>query len=281
MGKIYEALEKSRRESLLINKGLGEQIQFKEQRVEEFEPKGSKVSIQRVSSPKKKRKGLINKKKTCLKNMDFIITEQFRALKTKIFYTMNGNAPRTLLITSALPFEGKSMVAANLAITLAQGAREHALLVDCDFRKPCLHKLFGLTPEKGLADYLSGNADILAILSKTDTPKITLLPVGKKPLNPLDLLASAKMKQLVQELKTRYNDRYIIFDSSPIQLASETRFLLSQVDGVILVVQAGKTDRRIVQKIIQDMDKEKLLGVVLNCLPKSISNQQYYYYTHY
>jgi len=233
-----------------------------------------------VSQLKPKKWSFIKKKKKPPVNIDFLVTEQFKTLKTRILHTRNGNPPRTLLVVSALPLEGKSMVAANLAISLAQGIREHVLLVDCDFRKPDLHKLFGLAPEKGLADYLSGNADLPEILLKTDTPKLTLLPVGKKPSNPVDLLSSEKMNHLVQELKTRYNDRYIIFDSTPIQLTSEPTVLLSQVEGVILVVKAGKTNREMVLRIIQDIEKEKLLGIVLNGLEKSLSTSSSYYYYH-
>ena len=87
------------------------------------------------------------------------------------------------------------------------------------------------------------------------------------------------MKHLIKELKARYNDRYIIFDSSPIQFASETRLLMSQVDGIILVVKAGTTDREIVFRVIKDINRDKLLGVVLNCVTKSLTKQPYYYYT--
>lgn len=277
MGKIFDALEKARRESLLINKGLVEQTQYKEQSDEEKSRITSKVTLPQVSYSKQNKRFFIGKKKKRLGNIDFFITEQFKRLKTKIIYTNNGDPPRTILVTSALPLEGKSMVAANLALCLAQGVNEHSLLVDCDFRKPSLHKLFGLAPGKGLTDYLSENTDLPSILLKTDTPKLSLLPVGKKPLNPLDLLASKKMKNLVQELKAKYNNRYIIFDSSPIQVAAETTLLLSQVDGIILVVRANKTEREIVLKVVHDIDKKKLLGIVLNCLKGSILNQQYYY----
>lgn len=281
MGKIHDALEKAKRESLLINKGLRESIPHDEPGDEGPIPQTPVVTLPEVSQPKTKKRIFKRKKKGYLKDTDSLVTEQFKILKTRILHTHNGNPPRTLLIASALPLEGKSMVAANLAISLAQGIREHVLLVDCDFRKPYLHKLFGLAPEKGLADYLSGNADLPEVLLKTDTPKLTLLPVGKKPSNPVDLLASEEMKHLIQELKTRYNDRYIIFDSTPIQLTSEPTVLLSQVEGVILVVKAGKTDREMVLRIIQDIEKEKLLGIVLNGLEKSLSTSYYYYYRYY
>lgn len=281
MGKIHDALEKARRESLVINKGLEESVHHKEERVEVSAPKETVVTLKEVSEPKSK-KGILKRKKNGFENLDFLVTEQFRMLKTRVLHSNNGNPPpRTLLITSALPLEGKSMVAANLAVSLAQGVNEHVLLVDCDFRNPDVHRLFGLTPQKGLADYLSGNAEIPEILLKTDTPKLTVLPVGKRPSNPLDLLASDKMKHLIQELRTRYNDRYIIFDSTPVQITSEPMVLLSQVDGILVVVKAGKTNREMVQRVIHDMERKRLLGIVLNGIEKTLTNKEYYHYYRY
>jgi protein-tyrosine kinase len=280
MGKIHNALEKARRESIVINKGLEESVPHETKRVEAPISEAPVVTMPQVSEPKLKRR-IFTRKKNGVENIDFLVTEQFRMLKTRVLHTHNGNPPRTLLITSVLPFEGKSTVATNLAVSLAQGIREHVLLVDCDFRNPHIHKLFGLSPQKGLADYLSGNVDLSEILLKTDTPKLTVVPVGKKPSSPLDLLASEKMKHLIRELKARYNDRYIVFDSTPVQLTSEPMVLLSQVDGIVLVVKAGKTNREMVQRAMQDMERKRLLGIVLNGIEKSLSTKEYYYQYQY
>ncbi|MGA1869142.1 MAG: polysaccharide biosynthesis tyrosine autokinase [bacterium] len=214
------------------------------------------------------------------KYMGHFIAEQFKTIKIRIQHPENGNAPRTLLICSAFANEGKSTVSTNLAISFAQGLNDHALLMDCDLRKPDLHNLFGLSPEKGVVDYINGNAELPEILLKTGIPKLTLLPVGKSPSNPVDLISSQRMIELIQELKCRYKDRYIIIDSSPIHLTTDPMVLIKQVDGVILVVKANKTDKKIVLKITQDINKKKLLGIVLNGLGKCLSSRYYYNYSY-
>ena len=284
MEKNTETSGHASMKGLSINKRSVEVMPSDSQKGEGFVvPKSSVLEMPQISHAKRKKSIFMrkNKRKKHSENIGAIIAEQFKSLKIKILHTQNGNLPRTLLVSSVFPSEGKSIVSTNLAITLAQGIREHALLVDCDFRKPDLHRLLGLTPEKGLSDYLSGNADLSEVLLKTHIPKLTLLPVGKRHSNPVDLLASEKMKQLIQELKSRYNDRYIIIDSSPIQLTTEPKFLLKEVEGVILVVKAGKTNRELLARIIQDIEKKKLLGIVLNGLEKSLSNRYYYGYYHY
>jgi len=281
MENIYDTADNTNEGSLIIHKGLRETISHDEQGEKFHVPEAQVMALSKTSERKRKTKIFKREKKEHIRNIDYLVSEQFKALKIRLFHTQNGNLPRTLLIASALPSEGKSMVATNLAISIAQGVREHVLLVDCDFRKPTLHKLLGMAPEKGLADYLSGNADLSEIFLKTKIPKLTLMSVGEKPSNPVDLLASVKMKHLMEELRDRYEDRYIIFDSSPIQLTTEPMVLLSQVEGVIMVVKAGKTNREILLRIIQDIEKKKLLGVVLNGLEKSLSNSYYYNYYYY
>lgn len=273
MGKIHDALEKAEKEYYLINKGLDKSTHKVEKEVD-------RVEVQAPTLPRAQKK-TIKKKKAYHKDTHALVTEQFRILKSKIFYVKNGTPPKTILVTSTFPMEGKTTVTANLAISIAQGVKEHVLLVDCDFRKPEIHKLFNLSPKKGLTDYLRGNVTIPEILLKTETPKLSILPGGNKVSNPADLLASDKMKELIQELKNRYSDRYIIFDSTPLQLTSEPTVLLSQMEGVIIVVRAGKTNRDLVLSAIKDIDKEKLLGIVLNGIQKSLTNRYYSYYHYY
>ncbi|MGA1825325.1 MAG: polysaccharide biosynthesis tyrosine autokinase [bacterium] len=214
------------------------------------------------------------------KHMGHLIAEQFNSLKIRIQHPGNGNLPRTLLVCSAFASEGKSTVSTNLAISFAQGLNNHVLLIDCDFRKPDLHNKFGLSPEKGLVDYINGNAELPEIFLKTGIPKLALLPVGKPPPNPVDLISSERMKDLIQELNNRLIDRSIIFDSSHIKLTTFPKLLIKLVDGVILVVEAGKTNREIVLRITQDIGREKLLGIVLNGLEKCRSSRYYYNYYH-
>ncbi|MGA1825631.1 MAG: polysaccharide biosynthesis tyrosine autokinase [bacterium] len=281
MNKIYDGSETGKMRESLIQKKTGKTIPYDASNVEGSIFETNMVKLSHKLRPKRRTWFSRLKKKERLKNKDYLVNEQFKTLKIRILHSHNGNPPRTILIASALANEGKSTVATNLAINIAQGVKEHALLIDCDLKKPDLHNRFGFAPDKGLADYLSGNLELSEILVKTNTPKLTLLPVGKAPSNPVDLIASEKMKQLIRELKNRYEDRYIIFDSSPIQLTAEPTALISEVDGVILVVRAGKTNRDTILRIIQDIEKEKLLGIVLNGLEKSLSTRYYYNYYRY
>ena len=281
MEKNKESVENSAMRSLLF-KQSEEKAGLDDVRLaKDIVPGSPKAAKSHAHQSRSRRHHFFGKKKDHAHDIGFLLNEQFKMLKIKLLHAQNGNPPRTILVTSALPNEGKTTISANLATTLSQGMREHALLVDCDFKKADLHKRFGLTPSKGLADYLSGNADLSEIFLHTAAPKLSLVPVGKKPPNPVDLLASERMNQLIQEMKERYNDRYIIFDSSPFQITAEPEVLMKQMDGVIIVVRARKTNREIVLRAIQNIGKEKLLGVVLNGLEKSFSSSYYYNYYQY
>jgi len=210
--------------------------------------------------------------------------EQFRMLKSYLLFPTSGKPPRSILVTSALPGEGKSFVASNLAISISQNINEYVLLTDCDIRKPTLHKNFGFSVTPGLSEYLSDNIPLSSLLLKTNINKLTILPAGKPPDNPVELLSSSKMSQLLEEIKTRYQDRYIIIDTPPPKLTSETQVIGNQVDAVILVVKYGSTPRKIVSDLANMFGKEKIIGVVFNmCSFKSTYNGYYKYgkYNHY
>ncbi len=190
--------------------------------------------------------------------------ECFRTLRTRVLYPSNGKTPRSLLVTSSSPGEGKSFVCANLGVLLAQGIREHSLIVDCDLRNPSMHNLFGLKNDIGLVDYLSDRKELLGLIRKTGVDKLSLLPAGEIPENPAELLGSARMLQLAGELVDRYDDRLIILDSPPLQAAAETAILAKHVDGVVLVVRWGGSQREYVQNLVELIGKDKIVGVVFN-----------------
>jgi Mrp family chromosome partitioning ATPase len=114
------------------------------------------------------------------------------------------------MVTSAVPGEGKSFIASNLAINLAQNIAKYVLLADCDLRRPSIHRRFGFSQVKGLSDHLENGTRLSSLLLKTVVDKLTLLPAGQPPLNPSEILSSAKMGNLIDELKSRYDDRYLI-----------------------------------------------------------------------
>ncbi len=193
------------------------------------------------------------------------LSESFRMLRARILYPDDGSSPpRTILVTSASPSEGKSFVAANLGIVIAQGVDQYAMLVGCDLRKPALAKLFGMSNRYGLSDYLLGKASIEKLIQPTTVERLSVLPAGLPPANPAELLGSEKMRKMVHELSNRYDDRLVIFDSPPMQVVSETLVLAKQVDGVVLVVRWGASNRTQVKKLVENIGRKKIIGVVFN-----------------
>ena len=195
--------------------------------------------------------------------------EQFRNLRAPILYPSSGKQPKTILVTSVLPGEGKGFVCANLGIALSQDMEHHALMVDCDLRRPTLATIFGLTNESGLVDHLQDNVDLSLLIRKTGQPKLSALPSGKPPKNPAELLTSAKMITLINELAEHYQDRIILFDSPPNIVASETRILAKHLDGVILVIRHGAAKREEIKNLVETIGPENILGIVYNAYPEN------------
>jgi exopolysaccharide/PEP-CTERM locus tyrosine autokinase len=193
-----------------------------------------------------------------------IVAEQFRKLRTYLLRPGLQNPPKTILVTSAFSGEGKSLIAINLAISIAVELHSYALLVDCDLRNPTLSRWFGLQEAKGLSDYLLEKGELTDLLVKTQVDKLSLLCGGSSQENPVELIGSRRMEYLVDELKSRYHDRYIILDSSPVLATTEPNVLDNMVDGIIFVVRAGETPRESVQQAIKLLKTEKIIGVVLN-----------------
>jgi capsular exopolysaccharide synthesis family protein len=169
------------------------------------------------------------------------------------------------MVTSAIPDDGKTFVAANLAISIARGVEEHVLLVDCDMRRPSIHSRFGYKDDcPGLSSYLSHNHSLDTLLRRTAVDKLTILPGGPQPPNPSELLSSEAMKDLLIETSNRYNDRYVIVDSPPPQLTAETTALANYIDGIIVVVKYGVTPKDRIKNLLEKIGREKVIGVVMN-----------------
>lgn len=190
--------------------------------------------------------------------------EQFKILRSNILFPHSGKAPRTILITSANQAEGKSFVAANLAVCIASNINQHVLLMDCDMRNPTVHRIFGFDNKIGLSNYLQGELSIDDFLLRTKVERLSLLPAGMAPLNPSELVSSQKMSDLITEVSERYDDRIIIIDSPPPTLTAETTVLSRNVDGIIVVVRYGKTSSRSIKSLIESIGKGKIIGSVIN-----------------
>lgn len=205
--------------------------------------------------------------------------EQFRLLKNNILFPESGDPPRSIMITSPSPCEGKSFVAANLAVSIARSIDEYVLLMDCDLRSPSLHTMLGIPDVPGLSDHLARAVPLPELLRKTWIGKLTLLPAGPAPPNPSELLSSEQMRNLLHEVKTRYPDRYVIIDTPPPNLTSETNAIARVVDGIVIVIRYGKTSRKQVETLIDIYGRKKILGVFKNFSKSPVLSR--YPYSHY
>ncbi len=272
MGKVHDALEKSKKElkvSYSKNKGFNI-IVNKEMESAYISPNETSVLYRTAN---------VDKNLVALLNPKSFEAEQFKILRTNLLFPGSGNSPRSIMVTSTIPGEGKTFVASNLAITIAQNINEHALLMDCDIRRPCIHGRFGFDQVPGLSEYLLNGTSLSELLLKTQLEKLTILPGGNPPHNPSELLSSKKMSELLEEVTARYSNRYIIVDSSPPQLTAETRAIARQVDGILIVVKCGSTPREMVANLVEMMGKEKILGIVLNKF--DVRSSSYYVYRKY
>jgi capsular exopolysaccharide synthesis family protein len=191
-----------------------------------------------------------------------------------------GRPPKTILVTSGQAGEGKTTTVVNTAISLAQlGAS--VLIIDCDLRRPSAHKLFGLDHKLGLSTYLSREAEIDPLIQKLQIANLSLLACGPIPPNPAELISSAKMRHLIREMSERFD--HVLIDSPPLINVTDPVILSSMVDGVILVVQGGKSTRAIAARARQELATvgAKIFGVVLNNVDLRAEGYDYYYYNRY
>lgn len=209
-------------------------------------------------------------------------SEAFRALRTALLLSQAERPPQVILVTSALPREGKTTAAANLAVTLAQ-LGDRTLLIDADLRKPGVGRILDLTDGKyaGLSSYLAGVSSLdLVTVPHPAIPNLAAIPTGPLPPNPADLLSSHKLADAVAKLRSQY--KFIVIDSPPVMAATDAVILSVQADGVLLVVRSGETPKEAFTRA-RDLligVKCRLLGVVLNAVDSS-SPDYYYSYRYY
>jgi len=212
---------------------------------------------------------------------DLPIAEEYRKLRSLILRMTKKQANHnTIMVTSAESGEGKSLTATNLALVLAQEYNHTVLLVDADLRRPTLQTLLGVEPALGLSDCLADGIDIGRALAKTSIPKLTFLSSGRKTHKPAELLSSNKMKALVHELKHRYPDRYIIIDTPPALLFSETHVISSFVDGILFIVKEGVASSS-VRAALDILKESPILGIVYNNASPELLNGRYHHYYRY
>jgi len=224
-------------------------------------------------------KTIVDKHIVCITDPLSSISEQFKKLKARVLNKMSQqDLQNTIMVTSSDVGEGKSIISINLAVALANEIDYTVLLVDTDLRKPAIHKYFGLEPQYGLSDYLTGRATLNDILIKTGIGKLVILPAGTISDNSAELLSSEKMKMLMHELKQRYKDRYIIFDSTPLLVTADPLLLGIHMDGIVFVIQEGRTSQQSAMQSLSLMKGWNVLGVVFNNVPHYLVKDHYHYY---
>ncbi|MDS0526661.1 CpsD/CapB family tyrosine-protein kinase [Clostridium sp. SHJSY1] len=203
-----------------------------------------------------------------------ITAESYRTLRTNIQYSSFDEEIRTIVVTSSEPGEGKSTTAGNLALSFAQ-TEKNTIIIDCDLRKPALHKQFRISNLVGLSDVLIGKEKINSAVHEYNN-HLSVLTSGKLPPNPAEMLGSKAMSKLLKELKDYYD--IIILDSAPLHAVTDAQILSTKADGTILVVRAERTKRDTVIQAKSLLDKvgANILGIVLNGIENT--RKKYYYY---
>lgn len=202
------------------------------------------------------------------------VSEAYRSLRANLSFYSLDKPLRTLMVTSPAAGEGKSTTIANLAVTMAQSGRR-TIVVDTDLRRPALHELFGGQMSPGLTDAMMAAAGDLP-LQKTAVENLWLLSSGPKPPNPADLLGAERMAQIIAQLTEQAD--IVLFDAPPVMAAADAAILGARVDGVLLVIQAGKTRRDHSERARETLEKSRahVVGAALTNAPKDSSMGGYY-----
>lgn len=203
--------------------------------------------------------------------------EEYKMLRTNIEFSLVDKEKKIIMITSAMPSEGKSTTSANLAVTLQQLGKR-VILVDCDQRKPSIHKKFNLSNTQGLSDYLARNKKIEDVINNTTLEGLEILTSGTIPPNPSELLSSKKMENAILKLKETYD--YIILDTPPIGLVTDAQILSKHVDGTLLVIESNNVEKNIIIKAKNTLEQvnANIIGVVLNKVEVKSKDEYYYAY---
>jgi protein-tyrosine kinase len=203
-------------------------------------------------------------------------TEEFRTLRSRLYHAREKMTLKKLLVTSALPKEGKSFTAANLAQVLVRQHGRRVLLIDADLRGPRLHLMLGTTAAPGLSDYLQGRADEFAIMQRGQMENLFLIPSGDEISDPAELVANGRLKILLQRVEPLFD--WIIIDSPPAVPVSDASVLAKACDGVLMVVRSHATPADMARRAREEFPDQALVGVVLNGTDsESVPYSRYYY----
>lgn len=212
----------------------------------------------------------------CLTNSEGLVAEKFRFLGVRLRHLRRERTLKKVLITSTIPREGKSTVAANLACTLARKKQQRTLLLEGDVRRPFLSQMLGLVGKPGICEWLQGEYREISNIYHLEDLGLWILPAGTASSNPLELLQSGRLTALMEQLSTLFD--WIIIDSPPVLPLADTSIWSRMADGILLVTRQGTTKKRQLQSGLEAIDQHKLLGALVNSSQSSLHSDNYYYY---
>lgn len=201
--------------------------------------------------------------------------EAYKVLRRKILNLTKEHGWNTVMVTSALPGEGKTLTAINLSLTFAREFDQTVLLVDCDLRKQSIHEMLGIKSDRGLIDYLLSDTPINDVMIWPKIEKFTLISGGKTIQDSAELLGSQRMKELFSDMKTRYPDRCVFFDVPPLLSGADALTFATLADCVLVVVQAERTPLDDVRRALEMVPEGKLLGLVVNRQKSGLNQYPY------
>jgi capsular exopolysaccharide synthesis family protein len=202
--------------------------------------------------------------------------EEFRTLRSRLYQIREKLPLKRLMVTSALPKEGKSFVAANLAQVIVRQHGRRVLLIDADLRSPGMHRHLGATQTPGLSDYLMGECDELSVMQRGPMDNLFFVPAGRQTTGAPELLANGRLKLLLQRVEPLFD--WIIMDTPPVIPVADSTLLANFCEGVLMVVRSNSTPSDLARKAREEFQDKLLLGVVLNGIPADQLPQSRYYY---
>jgi protein-tyrosine kinase len=202
-----------------------------------------------------------------------VAVEQYRRLAATLHELQTAHGTKTLMVTSAVPREGKTLTVCNLALTLSESYRRRVLLIDADLRRPSVHEVFGIQNATGLSDGLRSDSIDLSLVQLS--PYLTVLPAGRVDSNPMAGLTSERMKVLLEESAKEFD--WVLLDAPPVGIMPDANLVARLAQGVIYVLAAGSTPHSLVEHAINEIGRESIVGVVLNRIdPGTIATTSYY-----
>jgi capsular exopolysaccharide synthesis family protein len=260
MGKISDALHKAAK-----------------QRLERLD-KVVKIQEQRLNIVRKMKESKVDGRIVAYFDPKSLIAEQYKILTTNILSLNKAKPPRTIVISSSIANEGKTVTALNLAITMSHAvSKPKILLIDADMRKGKMIKYLGIEPHKGLSEYLTNKAQIEEIVFHIDIEHLSFISCGAVATHPAELLASERMKELLGNLRSQYD--YILIDTPPVIPVTDAVIIGAQVDGVLMVISAGQTQRGMIHRAgeLLDQGQAKVIGHVLTGVEYFVPDYIYRY----